>query len=113
MRRELARSWSWLKFPLQKGATWGGELSSRDTERKAVLEFTAEDEEEVVVPAGTYKARRVRMIGREDGKDEKGIELTMWLAPDVGEVKRTVKLFRGADVKEEATLSLLRFDQGK
>lgn len=113
MRREIARSWSWLKYPLQKDARWGSELAAPDKKEKAILEFAVEDEEEVVVPAGTYKARRVRMIGKEEGTQEKGIDLAMWYAPDIGEVKRTVTLTRGADKKEEMAFVLLRFDKGK
>jgi hypothetical protein len=114
MRREISQSWNLLKFPMKKDEKWATQLSSPEKkDTKADLEFTVEDEEEVVVPAGTYKARRLRMLGKEDGKSEKTIELVMWFAPDVGEVKRTVKLKRGDEVKEEGVVSLLKFDKGK
>ena len=111
MRREITKPFPWLKFPFEKGVRWVHQLASPESKDKASLEFVVEDEEEIVVPAGTYKARRVRMFGAEDGKD-KQIDVTMWYAPNVGEVKRLTKRIRG-DKVEEGTMKLLKFTKGK
>ena len=112
MRAEITEPFAWLKFPFEKGVRWVTTLSSPEKNDKADLEFVIEDEEEVVVPAGTYKARKVRMHGSEKGGDKR-IELSMWYAADVGEVKRVIKLVRGADKVDETTLLLVKFNKGK
>ena len=112
MRREISRSFPWLKFPLQKNTRWGAELKGAGKIRKLALDFVVEDEEEVVVPAGTYKALRVRVVCYEELAPDCSTELTLWYAPDVGEVKREVKHIRG-EATQELTYSLLRFDKGK
>lgn len=79
----------WIKFPLKKGETWADE--------KEKSSGAVEDEEDVEVPAGKYKTFRVKV------KTE-AFELILWLAKDVGEVKREIKLGGNA-----VTLSLVSF----
>lgn len=110
MRRKIEQTYPWLKFPFDKGARWTTLLSSPETRDKAAIEFVVGDEEEVEVPAGKFKARRVLMTGSEEGKDKR-VEVSMWYAPDVGEVQRTVKLVRGEKV-EEMSYKLLKFEKG-
>lgn len=109
MRREVKDPWLWLKLPLAKGNTWSSTLASPESDRTATLDFSAGDEEAVTVPAGSYKARRVTMTGAEK---KTGIEIVMWFAPDVGEVKRTVKVTK-KDKVEELSYQLVKFEKGK
>lgn len=109
MRRELKDPWMWLKLPLAKGNVWKSTLASAETDRTATLEFVAGDEEEIKVPAGSYKTRRVTMTGSER---KSTIELIMWLAPDVGEVKRRVTITKKEEPRE-VTYELLKFEKGK
>lgn len=110
MRRELKDPWLWLKLPLAKGNTWSSTIASPNSDRVATLEFAAGDEEEIKVPAGTYKARRVTMKGSEK---KASIEVVMWFAPDVGEVRRSLKIIDGGKVEDESTYQLLKFEKGK
>ncbi len=83
----------WVKFPLKKGETW-------ETEKDKV-KGVVEDEEEIEVPAGKYKTFRVKLT-------TPAFEITMWLAKDVGEVKRTIKVG-----EKTGTLSLKEFKKGE
>jgi len=109
MRREVKDPWLWLMLPLSTKNKWSSTLASPDSDRTATLAFSVGDEEEVKVPAGTYKARRVIMTGSEKRST---IELVMWLAPDVGEVKRSVTITK-KDQPQEVTFQLLKFEKGK
>jgi hypothetical protein len=111
MRREVAQPFPWLKFPLEKGARWLHTLEAQEGAPKRTLEFTVEGEEEISVPAGDFKAQRVRLSITEDGTDKR-FEYRMWYAPDVGEVKRVMKRFRG-DKVDVGTLLLMKFQKGK
>jgi len=109
MRREMTKSFPWLKLPFEKGVRWEHDLAYPKSRDRARLEFVVEDEEEVVVPAGTYQARRVRMtVDSNEGK----FELTMWYAAGVGEVKRVFRIFAGERTLE-STSALLKFSKGK
>lgn len=115
MRSEIEKPFQWLKLPLKKGDTWSDVLTKRGGEGSndtATMEFVTEDEEEVTVTAGKYKTWRVKMIGKEGDDKDKGVEVAMWFAADVGEIKRIVKLTSG-DKVEEATAQLVKFDKGK
>jgi hypothetical protein len=109
MRREMTKPFPWLKFPLEKGVRWVHDLAYPRSRDRASLEFTVEEEEEVVVPAGTYKARRVRLFA---DSNEGKLEVTMWYAADVGEVKRAHKVVLG-ERSIESTTVLLKFSKGK
>ena len=111
MRREIEQPFPWLKFPLEKGTRWLHALQPKEGGAKNTLDFLVEGEEEIVVPAGTFKARRVRLSASEDGSDRR-YETTMWYAPDVGEVQRAMKRFRG-DKADEGTLKLVAFIKAK
>lgn len=82
----------WIKFPLKKGETWSDE--------KQKVKGAVEDEEDVEVPAGKYKTFRVKVT-------TEAFELTLWLAKDVGEVKRAIKLGENT-----VTLALKSFQKG-
>jgi hypothetical protein len=112
MRKDIEKPWPLLKFPIKKGDTWVHELHVTDGGDSATIEMTVEDEEEVTVPAGKYKAWRVRMKGKEEKENGAEILLTMWFAADVGEVKRTVKMTKG-DRVEEGSAELKKFEKGK
>jgi len=109
MRREVTKPFAWLKLPFEKGVRWTHDLASPKSRDRASLDFGVEDEENVVVPAGTYKARRVRMaVDSNEGK----FEFTMWYAPDVGEVRRVTRIVLGEKV-DETTLALVKFGKAR
>jgi hypothetical protein len=92
-----------LKLPFEFGGTWEWRLKGDDKFKKP---YKAVAEEEVKVPAGSYKALRV-----ESGITGTTIKLewTYWYAPDVGIVKRRFKDGLGFDV----TYLLKSFVAGK
>jgi hypothetical protein len=112
MRKDIEKPWPLLKYPIKKADTWVHDLNVTGGGDSATIEMTVEDEEEVAVPAGKYKAWRVSMKCKE--KKEKGVDvlLTMWFAPDVGEVKRTVRITRDGET-EEGSLELMKFEKAK
>lgn len=111
LRRELETPFSWLKLPLEKGKRWSAALRRPGGDDGAELEFTVAGVEEVKVPAGTYPATRVDVVGSEDKKSAL-LELSFWLAPDVGEVRRTLKLTQRGKVELERRYVLKRFEPG-
>jgi hypothetical protein len=82
----------WIKLPPKKGESW--------EDAKEKVKGAVEDEEDVEVPAGKFKAWRVQVT-------TPAFALTLWLAKDVGEVKRVVKLG-----ERSLSLSLKAFRKG-
>lgn len=109
MRVELREPIPWVKYPLRPGATWTGRLITADGQDGGTLTFTVEASEEVTVPAGTFKAVPIRMVGETAGP---ALESRVWLAPNLGEVKRTVRLSQEGKAISESTLSLKQFQPG-
>jgi hypothetical protein len=101
---------TWIRLPLRKGATWASEFRAAEGEDRAVFEFTVAGEETVETPAGAFQALRLDGKGEEDGKDGL-VSISSWLAPDVGEVKRTVRLAQKGGKEVSRTLELVRFDR--
>ncbi len=111
LRRELQTPFSWLKLPLEQGKKWSATLRKPGGGDEAFLEFTVAGAEEVKVPAGAYQAMRVDVVGHEDKKLAR-LELSFWLAPDVGEVRRTIKVIERGKVELDRRLVLKRFEPG-
>lgn len=111
LRREMESPFSWLKLPLEKGKQWSATLRRPGGDDGAELKFTVAGAEEVKVPAGTYQATRVDVVGSEDKKSAR-LELSFWLAPDIGEVRRTFKLTQRGKVELDRRLVLKRFEPG-
>lgn len=99
--RELAFPRVMLKLPATPGDTWARKAS----DGVGAATFTVGLEEEVVVPAGKYRAIPVE-CRPADG--ERGVACTSWYAPGVGLVKCVVGAKGG-----ELTLSLKSFTPGK
>lgn len=76
-----------LKLPVKKGDTWDVKFSAQGQEMKAVMK--TEGEEEVMVPAGKYKAVIVSM--EMDAMGQK-VTVKSWFAPNVGIVKQKFDL---------------------
>ncbi|MFP4498692.1 MAG: hypothetical protein ACLFQV_10810 [Vulcanimicrobiota bacterium] len=104
-----------LKFPLKVGDswTWSGDI---DGQPAGNYTFTVEAEEEVTVPAGTFMAYKVKLVGKaaseeteeteatettEEGteaveeetteEEEVMVESTRWFVKDIGMVKENSK----------------------
>lgn len=92
-----------LKYPLEKGAKWETALVSDKAEVKYAFENLGE--EEIKVPAGTFKAWKIRMTGTLDTTSFEG---TSWYAKGVGLVKQV--LVAG---KTETKLELKEFGREK
>lgn len=74
-----------LRLPHKDGTTWEYNVSAQDGGLVgAKAANTARALEEVVVPAGTFKAIRVE---QRDGTNGQETTATFWYAPDVGLVK--------------------------
>ena len=84
---ESENSIDWLKFPLKKGETWEAEMKI-PAQEPLRINASVEAEEEIQVPAGTFKAFRVSWAAVQ-GKA--ATEVTSWFAAGQGEVARKVK----------------------
>lgn len=109
MRRALSKPFIWLKLPMRSGDAWEAALESPEIEETAVLKFRVGDEEEVEVPAGKFRARKVHLAGTDENGT--GIEVTMWLAPGVGEVRRSMKLLKRGKIIRELDMRLKKFSR--
>lgn len=89
------------KFPAVNGDTWRAEYKMND--KKAAIDYEC-DREDIVVPAGKYKAVVIRSEVAEGGGKLKS---TVWYAPRVGMVKQVIE-----DGENKIMLSLERFDRG-
>jgi hypothetical protein len=84
-----------LCWPLWVGKRWGAEFVNRNPER-ADLPFVAtyfcDAQEEVQVPAGTFRAlrvwRRARLAAQGNFEERVSIE---WYAPEIGAVVRSIE----------------------
>lgn len=96
-----------LKYPLEKGASW----QDRVGQGGAMLEHktTVLDEEEIQVPAGRFKAFKLRV---ETSSPAGKIEAHSWYARDVGVVKQWVK-HTGERGEFEITIELRSFEKAK
>jgi hypothetical protein len=110
LRRSLTTPFPWIQLPLEKGRRWSAELRPRDSDDVAVLDFQVVGEEDLRVPAGRFKATRVDVAGRDDGKEAR-LKLSFWLAPGTGEVKRTILVEERGKVELEQTLVLKAFER--
>jgi hypothetical protein len=70
---------------------WAGNLELEDFEGRATASLTVDGPEEVVVPAGSFSALRVRAV-----YDPAELVITRWYARDVGLVEIEVALGAGA-----------------
>jgi hypothetical protein len=89
----------WLKNPLQAGDKWSS----------GFLQNEVLGEEEVQVPAGAYKALKVRArFGDDEGTSGEWIT---WYAAGVGEVKSTVTVTQGKKAPQTFTRVLKKFEE--
>ncbi len=91
-----------LKFPLKVGATWEGKLKAG--EQIKAMNFEVAGEEEITVPAGKFKAFRVKLTSKES-PDHVG---EIWYARDFGEVRSKYTMPDGEVVSE-----LEKFEKGQ
>lgn len=92
-----------LKLP-HKDAKWEVDsVTKGGTRQHPKGKFVARGYEDVEVPAGKFRAARV------DASWEGGTEVVFWFAPEVGQVKRTVKHANGGGFTQE----LKTFTRGK
>lgn len=86
-----------LKFPLEKGKKWKwhGKIF-KNTSGK--FDFEVIGEEEIITPAGTFKATRVDMKGT--ASDGSSVESSKWYAEGVGVVKEETTTAVGHIVAE-------------
>lgn len=91
-----------LKFPFKVGEKWDAALKIAGVERTLSLEIAAE--EEVSVPAGKFKAFKVKVTC----KDLPDFVAEMWYARDFGEVKS-----RQANPEGEIVSELEKFEKGQ
>jgi hypothetical protein len=96
----------WLRLPPKKADTWTSRLLTPREEDGGSLTFEVKDEEEVEVPAGKFKAWRIELTGVSG---ENRMTATLWLAPDTGEVRRTVKVVEGGRTLYDMDLRLKAF----
>jgi len=96
-----------LKLPPVKGDKWEwkGELAKE----KATASFTNEGEDEIKVPAGTYKAWKVTVAIEQGATKQTG---TNWFAPGVGIVRQIAK-FESEGRKHESVIELKSYEPGK
>ena len=95
-----------LKLPAAKGDTWAwkGDIGKD----KASVTFTNDGEEDITVPAGTYKAWKISAIMEIGGVKHTGAN---WFAPKVGIVRQTSK-FESGGKKHESTIELKKYEPG-
>lgn len=98
----------WLKLPLRAGDAWTSELITTSGQRGGTMKFTVVGQEDVQTPSGAYKAMRVDVVGETEGPT---LNMSMWLAPGVGEVKRTTRLDSGSSKGETTVMTLKAFKQ--
>ncbi|HEY3227367.1 MAG TPA: hypothetical protein VGK61_10285 [Planctomycetota bacterium] len=96
-----------LKLPPVKGDKW--EWKGEIGKEKATASFTNEGEEEVKVPAGTYKAWKVTVTIEQGAAKQTG---TNWFAPGVGIVRQQAR-FESEGRKHESVIELKSFEPGK
>jgi len=96
-----------LKLPPVKGDKW--EWKGEIGKEKATAAFTNEGEEEVKVPAGTYKAWKVTVMIEQGAAKQTGAN---WFAPGVGIVRQVAK-FESEGRKHESVIELKSFEPGK
>ena len=96
-----------LKLPPAKGDTW--EWKGEIGKEKASATYVNEGEEEIKVPAGTYKTWKITVSGEHGSAKHKG---TNWYAPGVGIVRQQSK-FESEGRKHESTIDLKSFEPGK
>jgi hypothetical protein len=92
-----------IKLPLKKGDTW--KVSSKIGGQELNVEYTGGDQE-VTVPAGTYKAVFTKTNEFEAGGQK--MQATIWYAKGVGMVKTFMKIGQ-----IEVVLELDKFEAGK
>lgn len=90
-----------VRFPLTKGDAWRGE--GRSDAGRVIYAFTNVGEDEIVVPAGQYKAFRIDWTIGEGASGSAG---STWLARGVGMVKQS---YRAGGV--DAMMHLAKFEQ--
>jgi len=96
-----------LKLPAKKGETWEWKGKQGATEGQA--SYSNEGEEEIVTPAGKYKAWKIASTMEGEGGASTQTE---WYAPDVGLVRLDASLnVRG--VLRKSTMELKSFEPGK
>jgi hypothetical protein len=100
---ELSAPLCILKFPLKKDDTWESETTIANELLK--IKGKVIDNEEVTVPAGTYKAFRVEVETSAAGMRA---TTTFWFAADVGVVKQTTE-----NAGKTVTAELEKFEAGK
>jgi len=97
-----------IKSAIEKGATWEGESRTGDAK---VTTFNAEavEEVEVEVPAGKYKAWKIKTSQQTDSGGTTAVE---WWAPDVGMVRAEIE-FNFSGTGMTAVYELKEFTKGK
>ncbi|MBI4563817.1 MAG: hypothetical protein HY716_03880 [Planctomycetes bacterium] len=96
-----------LKLPALQGESW--EWKGRIGEEEARARFTNRGEEEVKVPAGTYKAWKVEVEMELAGTKHRG---TNWYAPGIGIVRQEFT-FEGPGKRQSGVIELKAFAPGK
>jgi hypothetical protein len=98
-----------LPYPAKVGAKWKGEFSAVTGKTrfppKSTFEGEIQSEEDVVVPAGKYKALKVAITITSNAQESAS---TFWFAKDVGIVKQSVRIG-----KTVGTSELEKFEQKK
>jgi hypothetical protein len=97
-----------LKLPPTRGEAW--EWTGEIGEAKAVVKFKNEGEDEVKVPAGTYKAWKVSAQIEVGSAKHTGVN---WFAPGVGIVKQHSQFDLGSGKKQDSLIELKSFEPGK
>jgi hypothetical protein len=92
-----------LKFPVKDGETWDSEV--KIGAEQLTVKAKAGKEEEITVPAGTYKAVTSELEVTAGGIT---VKTRYWFAKDVGVVKQTMDN-NGATIEME----LSKFEKGK
>jgi hypothetical protein len=95
VRRVTLSDWRWVAFPLEAGRSWdmkyvetrAVDRQTEDVERSC----TAEAEETITVPAGTFSTVRVRCKNTKNG----AWFMTVWYAPEVGQLVREESMVTG------------------
>lgn len=87
-----------LSWPLWVGKRWGAEFTNRNPDRVGapdlpfVASYLCDAEEQVQVPAGTFRAlriwRRSRLAAKGDFEERVAID---WYAPEIGAVVRSLE----------------------
>jgi hypothetical protein len=101
------------QYPLEVGKTWKRKFKFTNHATKQTVDVedtqTVEAYEDVTMPAGTFKAWRVRTV------DNFGNDNVQWYSPDAGifvkqSLRRTAKHAAGAGTRE---MELVNFSRGK